>query len=53
MKVHLGKIGCEMVWKMEVAQNCVQWEVSVLLMLVSGFNPQFCKSGFMSTILFP
>jgi len=41
IKVHLRKIGCEMEWKMEVAQNCVQWEASVLLMLIFRFNPNF------------
>ena len=53
IKVYLRKIGCEMEWnKMEVAQNCVQWEASVLLMLIFGFNPNFFKSTYTLTIYF-
>jgi len=26
---------------MEMAQNCVQWEATVLMMLIFRFNPNF------------
>jgi len=49
IKVHLRKRGCEIEWKMEVAQDCVHWEASVLLMLIFRFNLNFVSTYTLTT----